>query len=105
MELLSIYERFSRRETSFENTLALLQDLLNERLLPDYRRIWVQASNSGRTRFCFTIFPNSGQYEMRFYDAGSFRQFRSDGNLDSEIELIDRFIDSLSNGILSEFIS
>lgn len=100
----AIYTRFSRRETSFENTLALLQDLLNERLAPDYRRIWVQASNSGRTRFCFTIFPNTGQYTMRFLEAGSFRQFRSDGNLDSEIELIERFIDSLSNGCLNRII-
>lgn len=101
---MEAYTRFSRRETSFENTLALLQELLNERLLPDYRRIWVQASNSGRTRFCFTIFPNTGQYTMRFLEVGSFRQFRSDGNLDSEIELIERFITSLKNGCLNEFI-
>ena len=41
---------------------------------------------------------------MRFLEAGSFRQFRSDGNLDSEIELIERFIDSLSNGCLNRII-
>jgi hypothetical protein len=100
----SIYTRFSRRETSFENTLALLQELLNERLLPEYRRIWVQASNSGRVRFCFTIFPNSGQYTMRFFDVGSLRQFRSDGILDDEIELIERLISNLSEGVLKEYI-
>ncbi len=100
----AIYTRFSRRETSIENTLALLQELLNERLSPDWRRIWVQASNSGRTRFCFTIFPERGQYTMRFLEAGSFRQFRTDGNFDEEMEIIERFIDTLSDGILNDVI-
>ena len=100
----AIYTRFSRRETSFENTLILLQELLNERLLPDYKRIWVQASNSGRTRFCFTIFPNNGQYTMRFLDAGSFRQFRTDGNLEDEITIIERFIESLRYNTLNGVI-
>lgn len=101
----AIYTRFSRRETSFENTLVLLQELLNERLLPDYRKIWVQASNSGRTRFCFTIFPNTGQYTMRFLEIGSFRQFRSDGNLEEETQIIENFISTLSNDILSGVIN
>ena len=100
----TIYTRFSRRETSFENTLLLLQELMNERLLPGYRRIWVQASNAGRTRFCFTIFPETGQYTMRFYDSGSFRQFRTDSNLDSEIELIESFITLMSSTTLNEII-
>jgi hypothetical protein len=41
---------------------------------------------------------------MRFLDAGSFRQFRTDGNLDEEIEIIERFITSLSEGILNDVI-
>ncbi len=81
----------------------LLQDLLMERLSPDYRKIWVNASNSGRTRFCFTIFSNT-DYTMRFLDAGSFRQFRTDGNLDDEMEIIERFIDTLSEGVLNGVI-
>ncbi len=100
----AIYSYYTRRSTSFETSLALLQELLNERLSPDWRRIWVQGSNSGRTRFCFTIFPNRGEYTMRFLDAGSFRQFRTDGNLDEEIELIERFIDTLSDGVLNDVI-
>ena len=100
----AIYSYYTRRGTSFETTLGLLQELLGERLSPNYRRIWVQGSNSGRTKFCFTIFPNRGEYTMRFLDAGSFRQFRTDGNLDEEIELIERFIDSLSEGILNDVI-
>ncbi len=99
-----IYRRFSRRETSFENTLVLLQELLNERLTSDYRRIWVQASNSGRTRFCFTFFPNTGQYRMRFLETGSFRQFRSDGNFEEEMRYIESFIESLRDGLLSGIV-
>ena len=99
----SIYSYYTRRNTSIETTLMLLQDLLMERLSPDYRKIWVQASNSGRTIFCFTIFSHR-DYTMRFLDAGSFRQFRTDGNLDEEIEIIERFITSLSEGILNDVI-
>jgi hypothetical protein len=99
----AIYSYYTRRETSIETTLMLLQDLLMERLSPDYRKIWVNASNSGRTRFCFTIFSNT-DYTMRFLDAGSFRQFRTDGNLDDEMEIIERFIDTLSEGVLNGVI-
>ena len=100
----SIYSRFSRRETSFENTLTLLQELMNARLNPNFKRIWVQASNSGRTRFCFTIFPIRGEYTMRFHDVGSFRQFRSDGNIDEEVQRIETFINTLSEGLLNGVI-
>ena len=99
----AIYSYYTRRETSIETTLMLLQDLLTERLTPEWRKIWVNASNSGRTRFCFTIFNHHG-YTMRFLDAVSFRQFRTDGNLDEEIELIERFITSLSEGTLNDVI-
>ena len=99
----SIYSYYTRRGTSFETTLCLLQELLSERLSPEWRKIWVQASNSGRTIFCFTIF-NHRDYTMRFLDAGSFRQFRTNGNLEEEMELIERFIDSLSEGILNDVI-
>jgi hypothetical protein len=100
----STYSYYTRRGTSIETTLMLLQDLLVERLSPDYRRIWVQSSNSGRTRFCFTIFSNT-DYTMRFLDAGSFRQFRTDGDLNEEIILMERFIETLRTGILSGVIS
>lgn len=99
----SIYSLWSRRESSFGNTLGLIQDLLSERLRPEFRRIWVHGSNSGRTRICFTIFTDSG-YVMRFYESGSLRQFRGDGNLEEECRLIDNFISTVSNSVLSEFI-
>lgn len=98
------YSRYARRGTSFETTLGLLQELLNERLSSDWRRIWVQGSNSGRTRFCFTLFPVRGEYTMRFLDTGSFRQFRTDGNLEEEMTIIERFITTLSEGTLNDVI-
>ena len=100
----AIYSYYTRRETSIQTTLMLLQDLLMERLSPGYRKIWVQASNSGRSRMCFILFDRVG-YTMRFVDAGSFRQFRTDGNISEETVLIERFIESLRTGILSDVIS
>jgi hypothetical protein len=100
----TIYTRYSQREASFENTLSLLQDLLNERLLPGWRRIWVHGSNSGRTRLCFTIFPTNGDYTMRFHTLGSLRQFRADGDINTEIELIEQLINSFSQSALSDII-
>lgn len=99
----SIYTLWSRRESTFGNTLGLIQDLLSERLRTEFRRIWVHGSNSGRTRICFTIFTESG-YVMRFYDSGSLRQFRGDGNFEEECGLIDSFITTLSTGVLNDYI-
>ena len=100
----SIYLRYTRRETSFEMTLSLLRELLESRMTPEFRRIMVQGSNSGRSRMCFILFDRLG-YTMRVVDAGSFRQFRHNGNLSEEIVLIERFIETLRTGILSDVIS
>lgn len=100
----SIYTRYTQRETSFENTLALLQELLNERLLPEWRRIWVQGSNSGRVRLCFTIFPVNGDYIMRFCNLSSLRQFRSDGDINSEADQLEKIINIFSKSELSDII-
>lgn len=100
----TIYERYSRRESSFSNTLSLIQDLLSERLRPEFRRIWVHGSNSGRTRLCFTIFHDSG-YTMRFYESGSIRQFRGDGNIEEESQLVNSLISTLQRTVLSDYIN
>jgi hypothetical protein len=59
----SIYSRYTRRETSFEMTLSLLQELLESRIRPEFRSITLQGSNSGRARLCFILFDRSG-YSM-----------------------------------------
>lgn len=96
----TIYERYRRMGTSFESTVRLIQDLLSERLSDGYHRIWVQGSTS---RLVFTIFGEDG-YTMRFLNTGGLRQFRHDGVLNDEIVIIERFIEGLRQGILSDFI-
>ena len=93
----TIYRRYLGRGTSFEMTLSLLQDLLNSRLRPEFRRLWVQGSNSGRSRLCITIFY-SGGYDMRFIEVGSLRQFRVDGDFDEEVQNIERLISNIRIG-------
>lgn len=94
------YERYRRMGTSFESTVRLIQDLLSTRLSNDYNRIWVQGSTS---RLMFTIFDRNG-YTMRFLNTGGLRQFRHDGDLNDEIVIMERFIEQLRQGILSDFI-
>jgi hypothetical protein len=60
----SIYSRYTRRETSFEMTLSLLQELLESRIRPEFRSITLQGSNSGRARLCFILFNRTG-YTIR----------------------------------------
>jgi hypothetical protein len=97
----TIYERYRRRGTSLEMTTSLIQDLLSERLRPEFRKIWVQGSPS---RLVFTIFDTSG-YTMRFLNTGGLRQFRHDGVLGEEIVIMERFIEGLRQGVLSDFIN
>ena len=50
-----IYQNYRNRPQSLETTLLLLRDLLNERLSPDCRKLWVQGTNvRGSLSFCFT---------------------------------------------------
>jgi hypothetical protein len=96
----TIYEAYRRRGTSFEMTVGLIQDILSERLVDGYTKIWVQGSPS---RLIFTIFDTSG-YVMRFLNTGGLRQFRHDGVLGEEITIMERFIEGLRQGVLSDFI-
>jgi hypothetical protein len=96
----AIYESYRRRGTSFEMTSSLIQDLLSERLRPEFRRIWVQGSTS---RLMFTVFGGDG-YTMRFINTGGLRQFRADANLNEEIVIMERFLEGLRQGVLSDFI-
>ena len=95
----TIYQRY-RRGTSFDLTVRLIQDLLSERLSDGYNRIWVQGSTS---RLMFTIFDGTG-YTMRFITTGGLRQFRHDANINDEIIIIERFIEQLRQGVLSDFL-
>lgn len=103
MERETIYRNHIRYGTSFEGTVRLMQALLTERLRPGYRRIWVQGSSRGR--LCFTIFGGeTSNYTMRFFNTGGMRQFRVDAPLEGEIVVMERFLETLRQGILADFI-
>jgi hypothetical protein len=103
-----IYRRYQRRSQSIETTLSLIEDILQERLNDSWRRIWVQASNSGRCRFCIIVFPQGhGRYDMLFHDM-NIRQWRptnSDNELRDEIVNIEKIIEELRRRILSNIIN
>lgn len=92
-------------QSNFESTLEVLQSILNTRLTPGYRKIWVQGCNRpSNVTLLFTIFPEVGNYDMRFIDIRNFRQFRQEGNRDEELTLLERHISSFES-ILSGVIN
>ena len=108
MEYSTFYDLYRNDTVSFENTLRLIEDLISERLLPGYDKVWVQASNSGRIRFCITVFPGVGtnRYRLLFQDYTNFRNWRGNvENIGPEIVNIENIIESLRSGVLSGIIS
>lgn len=101
MEREEIYRRHIRYGTSFDGTLLLIQSLLSERLRPEFRKIWVQGTSRGR--LLFTIFDNRTNYS-RTFNTGGLRQFRVDSPLEGEIVIMERFLEQLRQGVLSDFI-
>lgn len=99
---------------SFELTLSLLQDLLTARLLPGFRRIWVQGSNAGKANLIFTIFEEGRNYRMEFLTIKNFRQYRpvpvNDRpedmvKFENEVRLMNEVVDRLRTGPLAGVIS
>ena len=106
-EIDQIYRRFQRENQSFEVTLRIIEQVLNSRLQPQWRRLMVQASNSGLCRFCIIVFPEGhGRYQMLFHNM-NIRQWRpsnSDNELINEIDNIERIVEELRQRILSDVI-
>lgn len=94
-----IYNRV--QTTSLSDTVELIQSLLNERLNSEYRKIWVQASKRGV--LLFTIFSDSG-YLTRSFNTGGLRQFRTSENINREIVIMERFLESLRNTTMIDVI-
>lgn len=110
----TIYSRYRTGTPSFTTTLNLLQDLLSERLLPGYRRIWVQGNNSGKAKLIFTIFEDGRDYRMEFLTMNNFRQYRpipvtnrpeDIEKYENEVRLMTEVIDRLRSGPLAGIIS
>lgn len=99
-----IYLRYRTGSPSFEGTLRILQELVNERALPGFRRIWVQGTNSGKIRLTFTIFEDGNDYRMEFASFKNFRQYRPEGEIETEIRLLEEMIEILRGGPLNGVI-
>lgn len=95
--MLDRVSQWSSRPACVENSFHLLEDVLNDRLRPEWRRIWVEYSNASSMMICFTIFPSdqSQSYSMRFHRLRNFRRFRHDQDLVSEVRLFEEFIRTL----------
>jgi hypothetical protein len=114
MEINPVYNRYLNGRPSLSLTTRLVQDLINERLSPEYRKIRVEASNSGKVTFMFTIFLTENRfneigkfyysYEMSFQDLKNFRNFRPDGELGFEVSQIENLIETFRSGCLSGII-
>lgn len=107
-----IYLNYKNSRQSFETTLSLLQDLLNDLLLPNFKSLKVNGSNSGKVKLCITTFDHKSNYNMTFYDFKSFRNWRPVADNDNfdiefqkEVDNIESIILSLRQNILSEIIS
>ena len=89
--------------TNFEKTLSIIQSILNTRLIDGYKKIWVQGSNKpSGTILVFTMF-NEHKHIMKFISIKNFRQFRQESNIEEEMILINRQIDSFKT-TLQNFI-
>lgn len=98
MTTREICERYTRSSQGTSTTLAIMQDVLREQL-PEYRRVWLQATVSGRTRFVITLFSEQS-YEMRFCSIPNFRHFRPNENLDTEARNIDTMLYAINRACL-----
>jgi hypothetical protein len=101
----TVYTRYIGTAPSFDGSLNLLRDILSERLLPNFRKIWVDGSNAGKVKLCFTIF-NDYEYDMKFFDTKTFRHFRGNSeNIDAEIAMFQLFAENAISEVLSDFVN
>ena len=104
----TIYSRYRTGTPSFEGTLLLMRELIESRLRPGIRRVWVQGSNAGRANLIFTIFEDGRDYRMVFLPVNGFRQYRpiplsgDIADFERENALMDEFIERLRTTILSD---
>ena len=99
MTTLEICRRYLGNRTETSTTLAIMQDVLRERLSESgYRTIWLQSHISGRSTFLITLFQTSGDYIMRSYTMSNFRNFRTDGDIEEESVRINTMMDVIMRG-------
>jgi hypothetical protein len=94
---------------SFELTLSHLQERLQNRLLPDFSKIWFQGySHPSNTTILFTIFNQTSGYTIRSIKIRNFRNYRVERNqesIDRENNFLETYINSNFKETLQDFIS
>jgi hypothetical protein len=79
--------------------------MVNSRLQPGINKVWIQGYNAGNARLVFTIFYNDNrQYTIRFMDVKNFRHFRTDGDLDNEMRLLEEYVEQFTK-VLGDIIN
>lgn len=105
MEINPIYLNYTEGHPSFELTLTILEKIIRERLSTEYKSIRVGASNSGKVKFCFTVFNNDGSYNFYFQEMKNFRNWRpSVENIGFEVAHMENLIETFRSGCLSGII-
>jgi hypothetical protein len=90
--------------TNFELTLHNLSNLIQPRIRPEFLKIRVQGNNRpNSTTLLFTIFTKSG-YQMEFLTVKNFRNYRPEGNLEEEMILLNRQVESFRS-VLENYIN
>ena len=94
-----ICEGYLRHRQGTLTTLAVLQDVLRERLSDSgFRTIWLQGHIGGGAHIMVTLFSDRyaiTSYRMFSCRLPNFRHFRPDGNITGEANRIDFMIDSI----------
>lgn len=104
--MFQIYSRYRSESDSFINSVKLLQELLMERLSPEYSKIWIQGYASDKVQLSFTAFKSGGgaKYTVRNAQVTSFRLFRHNGDIQEEIKLMEKLINKLRVDVLEGII-
>jgi hypothetical protein len=75
---------------SREDTVRAIESIINERLRPEWRRVFVHFSKSSMS---FTLFPVGwGDYRIRFVNLTNLRNWRPDGDPEVELEILLRWL-------------
>lgn len=102
--MFKVYSEYKIKESSYINTLKLIQNLLKDRLKPEFSKIWVQGCSESKHRLSFTIWKPTGEYHQRFGEVGEIKNFNPKRNIHDEIKSIENLINDLRHGILKGVI-
>lgn len=102
--MLNIYSKYRKKESTYTNTLKLIQELLIGRLNPKYNNIWIQGNSFGKNRLTFTIWQGD-VYITRFATLNRpLEFFNSRKDIKTEVKEIESLINHLKKETLKDII-